>query len=200
MLIWSDEWRLCSRVACGGPPLKRRPFINEAVWLPGAPSGPGAVEGSRLARNLPSFRRKKRRQPQARQIPSLKSLRSSLLQNRPKKLRHPSAEKARKDTEPEFEVGAGFSNSWLIPNSLVPAYDQKPPRTRIAPSATGTRHRRRALAPPAAVFSRPINSSPTSRNEIDGLELTNLSPAFRIDARHPVSSSTPREIPLRVLR
>src|SRR5882672_6483381 len=165
--------RLCSKSRVAGrPPLKRRPLHQRSCLLPRRPQRNLELsKSSRLARNLPSFRRKKRRQPQARQIPSLKSLRSSLLQNRPKKLRHA------KTPEPGFELEQDFELV-LDPEPLLPAYDQKPPETRIAPPQREPVTQNAALAPPAGSGFASDQFLADLANEIDGLELDKLSPSF----------------------
>jgi tetratricopeptide (TPR) repeat protein len=81
------------------------------------------------------------------------------------------AKKPAKAPEPEFELEQDFELV-LDPEPLVPAYDQRPSETPIAPPQNA------APAPPAGSGFASDQFLADLANEIDGLELDKLSPSF----------------------
>jgi tetratricopeptide (TPR) repeat protein len=82
-----------------------------------------------------------------------------------------------KAPEPEFELEQDFELV-LDPEPLVPAYDQKPPETPIAPPRPEHVGRNAAPGPPAGSGFASDQFLADLANEIDGLELDKLSPSF----------------------
>ena len=85
--------------------------------------------------------------------------------------------KPAKAPEPEFELEQDFELV-LDPEPLVPAYDQKPPETPIAPRQPEPVKQNAAPAPPAGSGFASDQFLADLANEIDGLDLDKLSPSF----------------------
>ena len=85
--------------------------------------------------------------------------------------------KPAKAPEPEFELEQDFELV-LDPEPLVPAYDQKPPETPIAPPQREPVTQNAAPAPPAGSGFASDQFLADLANEIDGLDLDKLSPSF----------------------
>jgi tetratricopeptide (TPR) repeat protein len=85
--------------------------------------------------------------------------------------------KPAKAPEPEFELEQDFELV-LDPEPLVPAYDQKPPETPIAPPQPEPVAQNAAPAPPTGSGFASDQFLADLANEIDGLELDKLSPSF----------------------
>jgi tetratricopeptide (TPR) repeat protein len=98
------------------------------------------------------------------------------------------AKKPAKAPEPEFELEQDFELV-LDPEPLVPAYDQKPPETPIAPRQPESVAQNAAPAPPAGSGFASDQFLADLANEIDGLELDKLSPSF--SGSMPGASSQP---------
>jgi len=99
-----------------------------------------------------------------------------------------AAKKPAKAPEPEFELEQDFELV-LDPEPLVPAYDQKPPETPIAPPQPESVGQNSAPAPPAGSGFASDQFLADLANEIDGLELDKLSPSF--SGSMPGASSQP---------
>src|SRR6267143_3589935 len=98
------------------------------------------------------------------------------------------AKKPAKAPEPEFELEQDFELV-LDPEPLVPAYDQKPPETPIAPRQPQSVAQNAAPAPPAGSGFASNQFLADLANEIDGLQLDKLSPSF--SGSMPGASSPP---------
>ena len=85
--------------------------------------------------------------------------------------------KPAKAPEPEFELEQDFELV-LEPEPLVPAYDQKPPDTPIAPPQREPVTQNAAPAPPAGSGFASDQFLADLASEIDGLDLDKLSPSF----------------------
>jgi tetratricopeptide (TPR) repeat protein len=85
--------------------------------------------------------------------------------------------KAAKAGEPEFELEQEYELV-LDPEPLVPAYDQKPPETPVAPPQPEPVAQNAAPAPPAGSGFASDQFLADLANEIDGLGMDKLSPGF----------------------
>jgi len=85
--------------------------------------------------------------------------------------------KAAKAGEPEFELEQEYELV-LDPEPLVPAYDQKPPETPVAPPHPEPVAQNAAPAPPAGSGFASDQFLADLANEIDGLGMDKLSPGF----------------------
>jgi tetratricopeptide (TPR) repeat protein len=105
-------------------------------------------------------------------------------------------EKAPAAREPEFEVDQEYELV-LEPEPLVPAYNQKPPETPVAPPAPEPVAHNATAAPPAGSGFASDQFLADLANEIDQLGIGELSPGFsgaRPDAASP-SASKPKAKP-----
>src|SRR5258708_17960181 len=89
-------------------------------------------------------------------------------------------------SEPEFELAQEYELV-LDAEPLVPAYDQRPPETPIAPSAPEPVAQNTAPAPPAGSGFASDQFLADLANEIDQLGIGGLSPGFS----GPLSNTTP---------
>jgi tetratricopeptide (TPR) repeat protein len=103
-------------------------------------------------------------------------------------------QKAPKTPEPEFEVDQEYELV-LEPEQLVPAYDQKPPETPIAPPQPVGQNK--AAQPPAGSTFDSDQFLADLAQEIDQLGMDSLSPTFSgsAPAAPPPSNSKPPAVP-----
>jgi tetratricopeptide (TPR) repeat protein len=176
----SDEWATLLEESHSGEAAVETPAAPPAKppAKPAPPAEPGAIEEFQIGEE-PSFVLPEQTPAGAAnanpfaeisaEIPPAEEAKKTPASDVPKK-----REKA---PEPEFELEQDFELV-LDPEPLVPAYDQKPPETPIAPRQPESVAQNTAAAPPAGSGFASDQFLADLANEIDGLELDKLSPAF----------------------
>jgi pilus assembly protein FimV len=108
-----------------------------------------------------------------------------------------SPEKHAKPIEDEFELAQEYELV-LDPEPLVPAYDQKPPETPVAPPHPEPVGQNAASAPPAGSGFASDQFLADLANEIDGLGIDKLSPGFSgtTPGAHPASAAKSDSAPV----
>jgi tetratricopeptide (TPR) repeat protein len=175
----SDEWATLLDESGGGEAAVETPAAPPAK--PSAkpappPAEPGAVEEFQIGEE-PAFVSPE--EPPAAEANAFAEISAELPVSDPAK-ETPAPEARKKPAtapEPEFELEQDFELV-LDPEPLVPAYDQKPPETPIAPPQREPVTQNAAPAPPAGSGFASDQFLADLANEIDGLELDKLSPSF----------------------
>jgi tetratricopeptide (TPR) repeat protein len=175
----SDEWATLldeSRVGEATVETPAAPPAKPSAKPAPPPAGPGAVEEFQIGEE-PAF-------VSPEEIPAAESNAFAEISaeispaDEAKKTPAPEArKKPAKAPEPEFELEQDFELV-LDPEPLVPAYDQKPPETPIAPPQPERVTQNAAPAPPAGSGFASDQFLADLANEIDGLDLDKLSPSF----------------------
>jgi tetratricopeptide (TPR) repeat protein len=175
----SDEWATLLDESRGGEAAVETPAAPPA--RPSAkpappPAEPGAVEEFKIGEE-PAFVSPE--EPPAAEANAFAEISAEISPaDEAKKTPAPEArKKPAKAPEPEFELEQDFELV-LDPEPLVPAYDQKPPETPIAPPQREPVTQNAAPAPPAGSGFASDQFLADLANEIDGLDLDKLSPSF----------------------
>jgi len=176
----SDEWATLLEESRGGEATVETPAASSTKLsaTPAPPAEPGAVEEFQIGEE-PAFLSPEEAPAAAGEANPFAEISAELPPaEQTKKTQAPKApKKPAKTPEPEFELEQDFELV-LDPEPLVPAYDQKPPETRIAPPQREPVTQNAALAPPAGSGFASDQFLADLANEIDGLELDKLSPSF----------------------
>jgi len=176
----SDEWATLldeSRSAETAPRTPAAPPAKPSA-PPAPPVKPGTIEEFQIGEE-PSFLSPEEAPPAAAEANSFAEISAEIpAENQTKEAPAPKVpKKPSKAPEPEFELEQDFELV-LDPEPLVPAYDQKPPETPIAPPQHESVAQNAAPAPPAGSGFASDQFLADLANEIDGLDLDKLSPAF----------------------
>lgn len=174
----SDEWATLLDESRGGEAPVETPAAPPAKSSakPAPPSAqPGAVEEFQIGEE-PAFVSPE--EPPAAEANAFAEISGELPADPIKETPAPEArKKLPKAPEPEFELEQDFELV-LDPEPLVPAYDQKPPETPIAPPQREPVTQNAGPAPPAGSGFASDQFLADLANEIDGLDLDKLSPGF----------------------
>src|SRR6266850_2712052 len=170
----SDEWATLLDESRGGKAAVETPAPAPAKpsAKPAPPAEPGAIEEFQIGEEPSFVLPEEAANPFAEisaEIPRTDEAKKPPAPEVPKK--------PGKAPEPEFELEQDFELV-LDPEPLVPAYDQKPPETPIAPPQPESVARNTAPAPPAGSGFASDQFLADLANEIEGLELDKLSPGF----------------------
>jgi tetratricopeptide (TPR) repeat protein len=173
----SDEWATLLDESRSGEITAETPAAPPAKppVSPAPPAQPGAIEEFQIGEE-PSFVSPEEAPAAAAEANSFAEISAEIpAAKQTKKAPAPEVpKKPAKAPELEFELEQDFELV-LDPEPLVPAYDQKPPETPLAPPQHAP------IAPPAPPAGSGFASDQflaDLANEIDGLELDKLSPGF----------------------
>ena len=176
----SDEWATLLEESRGGETTGETSAAPPAKpsGTPAPPAEPGAIEEFQIGEE-PSFVLPEEAPAAAAKANPFAEISAELPRtDEAKKTPAPEGpKKPAKAPEPEFELEQDFELV-LDPEPLVPAYDQKPPETPIAPPQREPVARNASPAPPAGSGFASDQFLADLANEIDGLELDKLSPVF----------------------
>jgi len=176
----SDEWATLLEESRGGEATVETSAAPRAKpsGTPAPPPEPGAIEEFQIGEE-PSLVLPEEAPPAAAKANPFAEISAELpATDEAKKTPAPEVpKKPAKAPEPEFELEQDFELV-LDPEPLVPAYDQKPPETPIAPPQREPVAQNASPAPPAGSGFASDQFLADLANEIDGLELDKLSPAF----------------------
>src|SRR6266404_3203810 len=176
----SDEWATLLEESRGGEATVETSAAPRAKpsGTPAPPPEPGAIEEFQIGEE-PSFVLPEEAPAAAAKANPFAEISAELpATDEAKKTPAPEVpKKPAKAPEPEFELEQDFELV-LDPEPLVPAYDQKPPETPIAPPQREPVAQNASPAPPAGSGFASDQFLADLANEIDGLELDKLSPAF----------------------
>ncbi len=176
----SDEWATLLDESRGGGATIETPAAppSKPSASPVRPAEPGAIEEFQIGEE-PSFVLPEEAPAAAAKANPFAEISAELPATQEAK-KPPAPEvpkKPAKVPEPEFELEQDFELV-LDPEPLVPAYDQKPPETPIAPPQREPVAQNASPAPPAGSGFASDQFLADLAKEIDGLELDKLSPAF----------------------
>ncbi len=176
----SDEWATLLEESRGGEATVETPAAPPAKpsGTPAPPAEPGAIEEFQIGEE-PSFVLPEEAPAAAAKANPFAEISAELpATDEAKKTPTPEVpKKPAKAPEPEFELEQDFELV-LDPEPLVPAYDQKPPETPIAPPQREPVAQNASPAPPAGSGFASDQFLADLAKEIDGLELDKLSPTF----------------------
>ena len=176
----SDEWATLLEESRGGEATVETSAAPRAKpsGTPAPPPEPGAIEEFQIGEE-PSLVLPEEAPPAAAKANPFAEISAELpATDEAKKTPAPEVpKKPAKAPEPEFELEQDFELV-LDPEPLVPAYDQKPPETPIAPPQREPVAQNASPAPPAGSGFASDQFLADLAKEIDGLELDKLSPTF----------------------